>query len=181
MGTSLWLGIAIRSIWTRPSPFYSAPTSSALESCRFLARLPSSPQVVSESHPAAICHRLGLPPEILGKKEHPLLSMVGASMEARFPLQLFTLKETADGLRPLEQQQPETLNYGHMGISGGVIWRFKEVAWSGHMFKPSKAKPLSQQVMWTDILQQKEHAMHSVKDLVYVYSLHFLKLQSTNK
>ncbi|TWW56302.1 Agrin Agrin N-terminal 110 kDa subunit [Takifugu flavidus] len=44
MGTLLRLGIAVKSIWRRPSPFYPARTSSALESCSFLARLPSSPQ-----------------------------------------------------------------------------------------------------------------------------------------
>ena len=97
LATLLWLGIAMRSIWRRPSPFYSVQTSSALESCRFLARLPSSPQVVSVSYPAAICHQLGLPPEILRKKEHPLLYIVVASMEAKFPLQLFTLNDIAIG------------------------------------------------------------------------------------
>lgn len=69
MGTLLRLGIAVKSIWRRPSPFYPARTSSALESCSFLARLPSSPQVVSESHPPAICCWLGFPPEILGKEK----------------------------------------------------------------------------------------------------------------
>lgn len=129
-GTSHWLGTATRSIWRRPPRFYPVQTSSALESSCFLARLPSSPQVVSESHPAAICHRLGLPPEILGKKtEHPLLSTVRASMEGQFPLQLFTLKETAGGLSPLQQQQPVTLNHSHKGITGSVR-PFKEVAWS---------------------------------------------------
>lgn len=128
MGTS-WLGIAMRSIWRRPPSFYPVQTSSALESCCFLARLPSSPQVVSESHPAAICHQLGLPPEILGKKAHPLLSMVRASMESQFPLQLFTLKETAGHLSPLQQKRPVTLNYGRMGNS------LQKSTWSGHMFK----------------------------------------------
>lgn len=71
MGTLLRLGIAVKSIWRRPSPFYPARTSSALESCSFLARLPSSPQVVSEPHPPAICCWLGFPPEILGEKKDP--------------------------------------------------------------------------------------------------------------
>lgn len=159
MDTSLWLGIAMRSIWRRPAPFYPVQTSSALESCRFLARLPSSPQVVSESHPAAICHWLGLPPEMLKKKkrtEHPLLSIVGASVEAQFPLQLFTLKETAGGLSPLRQERPVTLHSGQMGITDGMIWRLKEVVtFSIHqMPKPSTS---TQRVIWAYILQQKEH------------------------
>lgn len=94
MGTLLRLGIAVKSIWRRPSPFYPARTSSALESCSFLARLPSSPQVVSESHPPAICCWLGFPPEILGKEKkkkrknpietNAVLSIVGGGREDPF-------------------------------------------------------------------------------------------------
>jgi len=98
MGTSLWSGIAMRTIWRGPPTFYPVQTSSALESCRFLACLPSSRQVVSESHPAAICHWLGLPPEILEKNmESSLLLVARASMEAQFTL-FPSLKETASGL-----------------------------------------------------------------------------------
>lgn len=90
MGTLLRLGIAVKSIWRRPFPFYPARTSSALESYSFLARLPSSLQVVSEFHPPAICCWLGFPPEILrGGKKKPIetntvLSIVGGGEEAPF-------------------------------------------------------------------------------------------------
>lgn len=60
---SLWWGRAMRSIWNGGLPLSTATSSalSCLSSC-----LPSCCQVVSESHPAAICYRLGLPPLILG-------------------------------------------------------------------------------------------------------------------
>lgn len=93
MGTLLRLGIAVKSIWRRPPPFYPARTSSALESCGFLARLPSSPQVVSESHPPAICRWLGLPPEILGKKNPEKQTPSSPRWEAAWRLSFLCIKE----------------------------------------------------------------------------------------
>lgn len=71
IGTLLRLGIAVRSTRRRPPRFYPARTSSALESCSVQARLPSSPQVVSESHPPVICCWLGFPPDVLGVGKKP--------------------------------------------------------------------------------------------------------------
>lgn len=126
MGTSLWSGIAMRSIWRRPSPFYPVQTSSALESCRFLARLPSSPQVVSEFSSSCHLPLTWVPSSNPGKKKkYPVLSMVGASMEAQFPLQFFALKESAEVLNL-------NMNSGHTGLTGRRIWRMKnsEQQWS---------------------------------------------------
>lgn len=53
------------------------------------------------------------------KKKNPVLSIVGASMEAQFPLQFFALKKNAGVLNL-------NVNSGHMGITGRMIWRIKK-------------------------------------------------------
>ncbi|KAK5894243.1 hypothetical protein CesoFtcFv8_010955 [Champsocephalus esox] len=72
----------MRSIWRRPPPFYPVQSSSALQSCRFLARLPSSPQVSLSLILLPSATYLGSLQKSWKITKHPLLSKVGANMEA---------------------------------------------------------------------------------------------------
>lgn len=123
MGTLLRLGIAVKSIWRRPSPFYPARTSSALESCSFLARLPSSPQVVSETHPAAICRWLGLPPEILGKKNPEKQTLSSPRWEAVWRLSFLCIKEHWPWFEPPREREPPLIQ---IPLRRGIIQSYKE-------------------------------------------------------
>lgn len=144
MGTSLWLGIAMRSIWRRPSPFLS----SADQLSTWELPLPGSPSKLSPGclWVSSSCHLLlsWVPSRNPGKKtKHSVLPIVGASMEAQFPLQFFTLKETAGGAEPPLARATNNRNSAHVGITGRMIWWFKEVNDSGHIFEPSNAKPFN--------------------------------------
>lgn len=150
------------SIWRRPSPFYPVQTSSALESCRFLARLPSSPQVVSESHPAAICHWLGFPPEMVERKkkketEHPLLPHSGSQHGGPVFSPVLYFKENCRWLEPPPLRattNTEFWSYGNNWQDDLTIHR-SELKWSH--FQTPKPSTGTQRAIWARILQQKEH------------------------